>query len=155
MVDSVTPIPIVRVANEGDVLELARLLTLLGHPTAGDDISTRWKEWRSAGNAALVVANTDGTLAGAVTLHQMVVLHRPKPVGRITSLVVDDSVRGRGIGRALVAAAEETLAGLGCGLLEITSNARLADAHAFYAHLGYEETSVRFAKVLVPVPRGT
>ena len=151
MVDSVTPIPIVRAANEGDALELARLLTLLGHPMAPEGVGTRWKGWRSAGNAALVVEKADGTLAGAVTLHQMIVLHRPKPVGRITSLVVDDSVRGRGIGRALVAAAEEALASRGCGLLEITSNASLPEAHTFYAHLGYEQTSLRFAKVLVPV----
>lgn len=155
MADSATPTPIVRAANEGDVLALARLLTMLGHPTAAEDIAMRWKEWRSAGNSALVVAKADGTLAGAVTLHQMVVLHRPKPVGRITSLVVDDSVRGRGIGRALVAAAEEALASLGCGLIEITSNARLTDAHGFYAQLGYEQTSLRFAKVLVPVSSGT
>lgn len=102
-----------------------------------------------------MVTRADGTLAGAVTLHQMVVLHRPTPVGRITALVVDDSVRGQGIGRALVAAAEQALADSGCGLLEITSNERLADAHAFYAHLGYERTSVRFAKLLAPAPPRT
>ena len=78
----------------------------------------------------------------------MVVLHRPMPVGRITALVVDDSARGQGLGRALVAAAEAALAGSGCGILEITSNMRFAEAHAFYEHLGYERTSVRFAKVL-------
>ena len=46
----------------------------------------------------------------------MAVLHRPRSVGRITSLVVDTSERGTRIGRALVAAAEETLASAGCGL---------------------------------------
>jgi len=62
--------------------------------------------------------------------------------------VVDVPVRGRGVGRALVSAAEEVLAGEGCGLLEITSNVRRADAHAFYERLGYERTSFRFAKVV-------
>jgi GNAT superfamily N-acetyltransferase len=71
-------------------------------------------------------------------------------VGRITALFVDDASRGQGIGRALVEAAEAHLAGTGCGLLEVTSNLRLVDAHAFYARLGYERTSVRFAKPLVP-----
>jgi GNAT superfamily N-acetyltransferase len=82
----------------------------------------------------------------------MVVLHRPKPVGRIATLVVDAAVQGQGIGRALVAAAEELLAGMGCGLVEITSNMRFASAHGFYEHLGYERTSMRFAKVLMPAP---
>src|SRR5262245_39558792 len=141
----------IRAATAGDAAEVARLLTVLGHPTAPDVIATRWKEWRAADNSALVAARVDGTLVGVATLHRMTVLHRPKPVGRITALVVDSSSRGQGIGRALVAAAEAELAHSGCGLLEITSNLRLGDAHAFYERLGYEQTSLRFAKVLVPV----
>lgn len=142
------PAPVIRPAARHDAPEIARLLTALGHATAAEDVAERWGEWAAQGNAALVAARTDGTLAGLVTLHQMRVLHRPRPVGRITALVVDAAARGEGIGRALVAAAEETLARAGCGLLEITSNVRLTDAHAFYEHLGYERTSVRLAKDL-------
>ena len=142
----------VRPAAERDAPEIARLLSALGHPTEAGAIVSRWEEWIAAGNVALVVAGDDGTLSGVATLHHMVVLHRPKPVGRITALIVDESSRGRGIGRALVAAAEAELARAGCGLLEITSNARLVDAHAFYEHLGYARTSARFAKMLGPSP---
>jgi GNAT superfamily N-acetyltransferase len=105
-------------------------------------------EWEAAGNFALVAPKDDGRLAGLATLHQMLVLHRPRPVGRITALVVDLPLRGQGIGSALVAAAEATLTRGGCGLIEITSNVRLAEAHVFYERLGYERTSFRFAKVV-------
>ena len=150
-VDAMATAHAIRFATEDDAVELTRLFTDLGHPTTAADIIDRWKSWSDMGNQALVVANAEGGLAGVVTLHEMLVLHRPKPVGRITALVVDASVRGKGIGRALVAAAESVLKRSGCGLLEITSNVRLDNAHSFYAHLGYEQTSFRFAKVLESV----
>lgn len=141
-----------RTATVHDASELARLLTALGHPTTEESIRERWDGWSAAGNRALVAATEDGQLLGTVTLHTMMVLHRTYPVGRITALVVDEPLRGGGIGRALVAAAETLLAEQGCRLLEITSHNRLAEAHAFYEHLGYERTSIRLAKKLSSQP---
>ena len=139
----------IRIATISDAAEIARQLTLLGHPTSAQDIANRWENWTAEGNSCFVAQKSDGTLAGVITLHKMHVLHRPRPVGRITALVVDDTLRGTGLGRALVEAAEKSLAHGGCGLLELTSNARRLPAHAFYEHLEYERTSVRFAKVLL------
>jgi GNAT superfamily N-acetyltransferase len=138
----------VRAATEQDAPEIARLLSQLGHPTVAHSIVSRWQDWIAAGNVALVMGGENGSLSGVATLHHMTVLHRPKPVGRITALIVDEPARGRGVGRALVAAAEASAVRAGCGLLEITSNARLTEAHAFYEHLGYQRTSARFAKTI-------
>ncbi|HEX8432180.1 MAG TPA: GNAT family N-acetyltransferase [Longimicrobium sp.] len=138
----------IRQAILADAPEIARLLTMLGHPTTAEAVASRWDEWLSGDSWALVACLDDGTLTGVATLHRMLVLHRPLPVGRITALVVDPSVRGTGLGRKLVAAAEDFLTVEGCGLLEITSNTRLANAHEFYEHLEYERTSIRFAKRL-------
>ena len=101
--DSAIPVLAIRPATEHDVPELARLFTALGHPATAEAIAERWREWAAAGNTALVAPRRDGALAGAATLHRMVVLHRPRPVGRITALVVDTPLRGQGVGRALVA----------------------------------------------------
>jgi ribosomal protein S18 acetylase RimI-like enzyme len=138
-----------RTATPGDAPEIARLLTVLGYPTDAANLATRWAKWRASGSSAIVAGGQSATLLGLVTVHTTIVLHRPKPIGRITALVVDESARGRGIGRALVAAAEGASIRDGCGLLEVTSNVRRADAHAFYERLGYERSSYRFVKTLL------
>lgn len=148
MSDSAAPLHSLRRAAESDIPELARLFAALGYPTSAESLAARWPAWVASGNIALVAATDDGTLLGVAALCQTVMMHRPTPVGRITSLVVDELARGKGIGRTLVAAAEDLLTQAGCGLIEITSNARRLDAHAFYESLGYERTSVRVVKVL-------
>ena len=131
-----------------DAPELARLWRQLGHPITSDSVAATWRSWTSGDDGAIVAVREDGTLAGAVAIHRMRVLHRPAPVGRITALIVDAPDRGRGLGRELVAAAESALARSGCELLELTSNDRRVDAHDFYRHLGYSRTSIRLAKDL-------
>jgi GNAT superfamily N-acetyltransferase len=139
--------PAIRLATIEDAAELARLLSPLGYPTTATEVAAVWDAWAAEGNFALVVRGKD-SLLGTITLHRMVVLYRPKPVGRITSVVVDPSVRGQGLGRALVLAGEDALVRAGCGMVEITSHVRRTAAHDFYRHLGYEQTSFRFAKML-------
>ena len=96
----------------------------------------------------VLVAELGSTVVGCLSTSVMRVLHRPAPVGRISMMVVDEAVRGRGIGAALVRAAEEGLAAQGCYMVEVTSNVRRTEAHRFYERLGYERTSVRLAKEL-------
>ena len=137
----------IRDAQRRDIPQLARLFNELGHPIDEASISSNWDDWENAGNVAIVAEQADGSILGVITLHHMRVLHRPYLDGRITSLIVTASVRGQGIGRALVTAAESRLVEQGCELIEITSNAKLTETHAFYEHLGYAKTSVRLAKV--------
>ena len=143
----------IRTAVESDAPEIARLLTALGHPAVAADVAERWPAWSAAGNWALVAAGPDGGLAALATLHVTHVLHRPRPVGRITALVVDESVRGQGVGLSLVTAAEEALGQRGCRQLEITCHKRRTDAHLFYERIGYEMTSFRFARAIEPRER--
>lgn len=142
------PLLPIRAAGFDDAAEIARLLSQLGHLTTADEIAQRWAAWSAEGNTALVTPRADGTLAGLAVLHRMRVLHRPRPVGRVTALVVDLDARGHGLGRALVDAAEAACRASGCGLMEITSHVSLVDAHSFYTYLGYEQASLRFARAL-------
>ena len=136
----------IRAARLDDAAELARLFSELGHPATEHEIRARWSGWQGDGNVGIVVEGAGSKLIAAATLHRTVVLHRPKPIGRISALIVDSRHREEGIGRALVDYAERMFRDEGCGSLEVTSNMRRTDAHAFYQHLGYDLTSARFLK---------
>ena len=87
-------------------------------------------------------------VVGVCGVNRRVAVHRSAPLGRISVLVVAEEAQGRGIGRMLVEAAEAWFRKQGCTLVEVTSNDRRTQAHAFYRHMGYERTSIRFAKTL-------
>jgi ribosomal protein S18 acetylase RimI-like enzyme len=139
----------IRAADSVDGEAVAALLAELGFPAEPDSVADRIQRLARLGQPPLL-AKRGEEVAGCLTWHVTEVLHRPRPVGRITMLVVAASARRRGIGAALVKAAEAKLAQRGCGLVEVTSNEKLRSAHAFYKSLGYERTSYRFARPLEP-----
>jgi GNAT superfamily N-acetyltransferase len=135
---------IVRIAGADDAPQLAALIALLDHQVTVTGVRERLV---NAGMPNLVAVEGD-TVVGLCGLHLMRAIHRERPVGRVTILVVAQAWRGKGIGRLLIVAAERTLADAGCGMVEITSNDRLVEAHDFYRAMGYDRTSQRFAKPL-------
>src|SRR5215510_9944556 len=125
----------IRDARAADVPALAALVAELGYPTPEATMAVRLDAMIDAGEKVLV-AERAGDIVGLLTLHVTPVLHRPTAVGRLTALVVAERARGAGVGRALVNTAEQLLASRGCALVEVTSNRRRTDAHAFYERLG-------------------
>jgi GNAT superfamily N-acetyltransferase len=139
------PKPKIRDAKPRDAEELVGLMKLLDHKVDAKGVRKRTNQLAREKLAPLV-ATLDKKVVGLIGIHRMITLHRDQPVGRITILVVAEKARKQGIARMLVEAAEQQLKKLGCGMVEVTSNDRLAPAHAFYRHMGYERTSIRFCK---------
>jgi len=139
----------IRNARTADAAGLAPLLDALGYPAETATIAQRLEALRAADpTSRVLVAVTGGAIAGFATLHITPVLHRPTAVGRITGIAVLPSLKGSGVGRALVRAAEAYFKQLGLARLEVTSGPTHAAAYDFYRHLGYDEQGVRFAKPL-------
>ena len=141
------PKPKLREAKPGDAKELAKLIKYLGHPIDEKTVRKNLAALKKTRETPLV-AVLDKKIVGMCGIGLRVVIHRPAPLGRITALVVAEDAQGRGIGRLLVEEVERLLRKAGCKIVEVTSNDRRAAAHAFYRHLGYERTSIRFMKKL-------
>jgi GNAT superfamily N-acetyltransferase len=137
----------IRDAKPRDAEALVALIKLLDHDVEAKGVRKRI-EGLARQKLAPLVATLDKEVVGLVGIHRMVTIHRDQPVGRITILAVAEAARGQDIGRMLTHAAEGHLKELGCGMIEVTSHDRLAKAHAFYRHMGYERSSIRFFKKL-------
>jgi len=137
---------VLREARPGDAGAIAGLLASLGYDVTEADAKRRLARLKKGGEPLLVAER--GGVIGCLTWHITPVVHRPRPVGRITMMVVAEEARGEGVGAALVAETEARLKAAGCGLIEVTSNLKRLRAHNFYEKLGYERTSYRFAKVV-------
>lgn len=138
---------IIRSAEDRDCERLVELIIDLGHPITLDHVRSNLTRLRELGIAP-IVAEKGGSVIGLCVPSMMHTLHRETPVGRISTMVVDEAHRNAGLGALLVVEAERRLAALGCALMEVTSNDSRVRAHRFYEQLGYTYTSKRFAKTL-------
>jgi len=141
------PKPKLRDAKPADAPRLVELIRFLGHDINEKQVRKNLAALKKAGETPMV-ATLDKKVVGLIGLHVMTTIHRDSPVGRIPALVVAKEAQGMKLGRLLVDAAEQWCRKKGCKLIEVTSNDRRADAHAFYRHMGYERTSIRFFKKL-------
>lgn len=141
------PKPQIRDAKPSDAPRLVELIDELGPKIDEKTVRANLAALKKAGELPLV-ATLGNQVVGLIGRHAMVTVHRPAPVGRIPILVVTAEARGQDIGRMLVDAVENWCRDQGCAIIEVTSNDRRGDAHAFYRHLGYERTSLRFMKTL-------
>jgi GNAT superfamily N-acetyltransferase len=137
----------IREARASDAPRLVELIRELEHEVDEKSVRKNLAKLKTIGELPLL-ATLDEVVVGLIGRHRMFTIHRPKPVGRIPILVVTKEAWGRNIGRMLVDKVEQWCRDEGCGLVEVTSNDRRAEAHAFYRHMGYERSSIRFFKKL-------
>ena len=138
----------VRDAAPADVRAIVALLEQLGHPILPETTRHQLALLAGTDRDRVLVAEADGVVLGVLSLHWTPLLHRDRPLGRVTALVVEEAARGQGVGGRLVAEAERVLRVAGCSAVEVTSNVRRAEAHDFYRGLGYGQPSAYFRRGL-------
>jgi GNAT superfamily N-acetyltransferase len=137
---------IIREAAAGDAMQIAMLLGELGYPATEQSVRDRLARAAANSENTLVVADCAGQVAGFLSFHIIPMFHMEGGLGRITAIAVDARFRRGGIGRALIAAAEQFAWSHGCVRIEVTSGNHRPDAHAFYEAVGFQQDIRRFIK---------
>jgi len=138
----------VRPAAIGDASDVARLLGHLGYPCTDAEAVERIAVVIADHRQHLLLAEIDGQACGLVSLYTLYSLAPGSELARITALVVAPEHARRGLGRLLLREVEQLSRRHGIHRIEVTSNARRVDAHAFYRGCGYGDDSRRFVKML-------
>ena len=95
------------------------------------------------------VLELDGKVAATLTLYLLPNLsHGGRPFAMVENVVVDAVYRGQGLGKLLMAHAEELAKRHGCYKVTLTSNNNRADAHRFYESIGYQRSHQGMTKLL-------
>jgi len=126
-----------RPATAADAPRIAELFTEEGYPAGASAIEARLGHF-STGDSTVIVADHDGEILGFIALHVVPRFEHDDSFVRIVALVVDSGVRGRGIGRVLIAEAERIGRDRSSAFVEITAGHHRPAARHLYDSLGYD-----------------
>jgi PhnO protein len=136
----------IRKAEESDAAAIKCLLEELENREFEQGIFSRiYAEYLHAPLTLLQVAvYNEIEIIGFISCKGQSLLHHEGLVFEIQELIVTSSQQGRGVGRKLIAALRPELTQMGAKSLEVTSNKRRKEAHAFYQSVGFLNSHEKF-----------
>ena len=137
-----------RPARDADIGAIRELVRQLGYEPSASALAATFQRLITEPDHRVLVAVDGDTLLGVLTLHWAPLLQYEAQAARIMTLVVDESARGKGVGKLLVERAAEIATEMGCETLELTTALHRKEAHAFYHAIGFETASLRLARKL-------
>jgi len=127
----------IRSAKRADEEAVAILAGQLGYPSSVHEIRERLVEILEDGDQAVFVAESaDKEVIGWVHVFKTQLLI-VEPFVEIGGLIVGEGLRGSGVGKALLEAAEAWVQGSEFTSIRVRSNVIREGAHSFYERLGY------------------
>lgn len=106
-------------------------------------------------HTVLVAENQNGEVIGYVAVHWLPYLILAGPEGYVSELFVNESERGKGVGRNLLEAVKEQAMERGCTrLMLVNGRNRPSYERGFYRKLGWEERP-EVANFVLPLPKKT
>ncbi len=131
---------ILRSAAPADAAAIVRLIEMLGYASSPAEIASRLASLVGSSAAAFVLAVARDEVLGLVMLSFRPQLRFARPIATLDELVVKDSARGMGIGRALCTEAIRVSRARGaCRLSLLTDRKRESYVRGFYGKCGFLE----------------
>ena len=125
-----------RDAQPSDFGAVRRLLGQLGYAPDEAEFRHRFDSVRAAAGHRIIVAEEGDTIAGVLHVFERPALDKGCEAV-IQALVVDDTMRSRGVGEALMREAEAWASRRGLGATSLYTNVTRERARAFYERVGY------------------
>ena len=144
----------IRPAVVGDWPQVAGLLVELGRDVSPSAVSNPSYEILFGGHLAMresrtLVAEKPGAgLVGLLDMEFRQRLGHPRPQAWVNDLVVTESERGKGVGSALLAQAEELAIKRGCFRMSLETGSWREATHRFYDREGWTDNGKWFVKLL-------
>lgn len=139
----------VRIAGVDDANPITELCTQLGYKTSKEEVEVRLRRALEDDSNEVYVAEVDGKILGwlQVAVKQTI---ESGEYAEITGLVVDKTSRGKGIGRYLVAQAEDWAKKMKQSTIRVRMNVIRKEAPLFYRAIGFKEIKKQsvFTKLL-------
>jgi GNAT superfamily N-acetyltransferase len=134
-----------RPATPADAERIAALFTEEGYPAGASAIESRLARFEGP-DSTVIVADHDGEILGFIALHVVPRFEHDDSFVRIVALVVDSTVRERGVGRVLMAEAERIGRDHAAAFVEITAGHHRPAARHLYESLGYDASLTAYLR---------
>jgi GNAT superfamily N-acetyltransferase len=145
----------IRAARRDDFEAVTRLLEELGGgrpavtPESEHDCRAVFEAQIFDPNSHHIVAETQAGIVAFLSLHFRSRLNWPSEEAWVPDLIVVESARRQGIGRALLEEAEARARDRGCHGMQLESAYRRAEAHHMYRQFGMRDDGKSFGKSYV------
>lgn len=135
----------IRPAQPEDAPHAVRLMKQLeafAHGQVGPGVEGRFKYMLTLTHFNVCIAEDEGQVIGLITASVRPMLWHAGPVALIDELIVDQTARGRGVGKALINTIVDWARKRGASEIEVSTEKDNGDAQAFYRRHGFDHESV-------------
>ena len=137
----------IRKAEKDDANRISILLLQLGYETTPSKIADMLSD---SENGIVYVAVLDNNVVALMSIIYFTYFPSAQKLCRITSIVVDENLRGSGIGSKLIDYAKSTALADRCDVIEVTTSLKREKTQAYYESVGFKKTSYKYVQKLVP-----